>query len=233
MTGAAGEAAPGQERRDLALVLAGLALLLGWEASGLDLAVMRLVADGGGFAWRDHLLTRGLLHEGGRWLAGAMLALLVLNLRWPLVPGPARGERWAWLAGTLASLLLVSTLKSWSTTSCPWDLAAFGGVAHYVPHWRLGIADGGPGRCFPSGHASAAFAFVGGYFVLRRHSPARARRWLAAVVGCGLLFGAAQTLRGAHYPSHTLWTAWLCWVTGWLFAPRSLRRRRLTTAPAH
>ena len=24
----------------------------------------------------------------------------------------------------------------------------------------------------------------------------------------------AQTLRGAHYPSHTLWTALICWVIG-------------------
>ena len=25
------------------------------------------------------------------------------------------------------------------------------------------------------------------------------------------VLGAAQTLRGAHYPSHTLYTAWICW----------------------
>ena len=32
----------------------------------------------------------------------------------------------------------------------------------------------------------------------------------------GLLLGLTQTVRGAHYPSHTLWTAWICWTTGWL-----------------
>ena len=28
----------------------------------------------------------------------------------------------------------------------------------------------------------------------------------------GLVFGLAQQIRGAHYMSHTLWTAWLCWT---------------------
>lgn len=33
---------------------------------------------------------------------------------------------------------------------------------------------------------------------------------LLATLLAGALFGLAQTLRGAHYPSHTLWSAWLC-----------------------
>ena len=39
------------------------------------------------------------------------------------------------------------------------ELAEFGGVAQHVSHWSLGVLDGGPGHCFPSGHASSAFAF--------------------------------------------------------------------------
>ena len=42
--------------------------------------------------------------------------------------------------------------------------------------------------------------------------------WLLAVGLCGLGLGLAQTLRGAHYPSHTLWTAAICWgisVASW------------------
>jgi membrane-associated PAP2 superfamily phosphatase len=26
----------------------------------------------------------------------------------------------------------------------------------------------------------------------------------------------AQQWRGAHFTSHTLWTAWVCWVVAWL-----------------
>lgn len=55
-----------------------------------------------------------------------------------------------------------------------------------------------------------------------------ARAWLLAVVLAGLLFGGAQFLRGAHAPSHTLWTAWLCWA----LSASLLGRRRLRRSPA-
>ena len=41
---------------------------------------------------------------------------------------------------------------------------------------------------------------------------ARARAWLLAVLGAGLLLGIGQLARGAHYPSHTFWTAGICWA---------------------
>ncbi len=28
------------------------------------------------------------------------------------------------------------------------------------------------------------------------------------------MLGVSQQLRGAHYMSHTLWTAWICWTVG-------------------
>ena len=85
-------------------------------------------------------------------------------------------------------------------------------MARYVSHWQLGVPDGGAGHCFPSGHAVTAFAFLGLYFLWRGHNLPRARAWLATVAVVGRLFGAAQLARGAHYPSHTLWSAWLCWA---------------------
>jgi membrane-associated PAP2 superfamily phosphatase len=36
-------------------------------------------------------------------------------------------------------------------------------------------------------------------------------RLLIGVLALGVLLGAVQTLRGAHYPSHTLWAGWMCW----------------------
>ena len=132
---------------------------------------------------------------------------------------PSRGERWRWIGVMLLCVVAVPAIKRFSATSCPWDLAEFGGVARYVSHWRLGLADGGGGHCFPSGHAVAAFAFFGLYFLWRDHDAQRARAWLAAVVVVGLLFGTAQLARGAHYPSHTLWSAWLCWTLCTLATP--------------
>ena len=85
-----------------------------------------------------------------------------------------------------------------------------------MPHWfMLTQSDGGSGRCFPAGHASAGFAFVSGYFAFRDTRASLARGWLAASFAAGLLLGLAQQARGAHFMSHTLWSAWVCWCTAW------------------
>ena len=203
---------PARTMHDLLLALLALALLLGWDASGLDLAVSRLVAGPHGFPLRDAWFTRVLLHEGGRLFGWLVLALLVVNVWRPLIAGPTRAERAGWLLVTLACMIAVPALKRVSATSCPWDLAEFGGVAMYVSHWQFGVSDGGPGHCFPSGHAVSAFGFLAGWFALRRHRPPLARLWLIAVMTLGIACGATQLVRGAHYASHTLWTAWLCWT---------------------
>jgi membrane-associated PAP2 superfamily phosphatase len=195
----------------------GLLLLLGWDASGLDLQAARWFGGAQGFAWREHWLLSAVLHTGGRWLGLAVLGWLAVGLVWPagvfkpLSLRLGRGQRLWWLLATLACAALVPAIKALTLTSCPWDLAEFGGAAQYVSHWRIGVRDGGGGHCFPSGHATSAFALLSGWFVLRGATPRAARIWLAAVVMLGLLFGGAQLLRGAHYPSHTLWTGWLCW----------------------
>lgn len=206
---------PSLLRRDAAVSLLGLGLLLGWEASGLDQVVSGWFGSAGGFAWRDAWLTSTLLHGGGRlvaWLLLTLMAVDALRPRWLPQRGPSRAERRCWLGVTLVCLVLVPALKRTSSSSCPWDLAPFGGIAAYVPHWRLGVVDGGPGHCFPSGHAVAAFAFFSGYFLWRDYRSNAARRGLAAVCLAGGVFGAVQVVRGAHFVSHVLWSAWICWV---------------------
>ncbi len=222
---------------DLGTLLAAGASLLAWDASGWDLAIARWVGSSAGFAWRDAWWTSRLMHDGGRWAAWALLlALVVAAWRTPatLARGPSRADRWRWLAVMLACVIAVPALKRFSSTSCPWDLAEFGGLARYVSHWHFGMLDGGPGHCFPSGHAVAAFAFFGMYFMWREHDPRRARAWLAGVGLAGLAFGTAQLLRGAHYPSHTLWSAWLCWAISAAAAqlPRRAHLVRQQTQPA-
>jgi membrane-associated PAP2 superfamily phosphatase len=198
--------------RDLATCLGLLVPLLMWDLTSWDLVIMRAIASPSGFAWRDHWLTTVVLHEGGRLAGWIVLGGLVWQLRRPLPFAhdlPAADRRW-WLATSLLCLAAIALLKHASLTSCPWSLAEFGGVARHVSHWRLGVADGGSGGCFPSGHASAAFSFLSGYFALRERYPTAARCWLVGVIALGVVFGFGQTLRGAHYPSHTLWTAWFC-----------------------
>ncbi len=211
-------------RRGLLIALVSLAALLLWDLAGWDLAVVRLFADARGFPLRDHWITAGLLHQGGRWLTTGLAVMMLVNAVRPLWPGLTRRERWGAVALTAVSLILIPLLKQGSTTSCPWDLAEFGGVARYVSHWRFGVLDGGPGHCFPSGHASSAFAFFSLFFMLRRAYPAQARAALTTVLVLGTLYGMAQLARGAHYPSHTMWTAWICWTLAVIAAP-ALRAR--------
>lgn len=195
-------------------VLCGLLALLAWDASGADLWVMRQVGSAAGFAWRDSWFTASLIHQGGRLLSWVVMVFIVLANLLPgrLLPRLTRRERVQWLVVTVVCLLVVSLIKRVSLTSCPWDLAEFGGAAQYVSHWALGRHDGGGGHCFPSGHASAAFAFLSGGWVLARAYPRLGRAWVATVIGLGVVYGAGQMLRGAHYPSHTMWTAWICWA---------------------
>lgn len=216
-------------RRDLAWTLLGLLLLLLWETSGLDPVVAGWYGSATGFAWRDSGWTRSVLYEGGRLTAALLLVGMAIGAaRPPRAAGPARSERLCWLALTISCLLLVPTLKHFSLSSCPWDLALFGGHVPYVPHWRLDLADGGPGHCFPSGHAVSGFAFVPLYFLWRRHDRRVARAWLAAALLLGAAAGWTQLARGAHFPSHTLWSGWLCWTlsaaAAWAVERRGLRR---------
>jgi len=133
---------------------------------------------------------------------------------------------------------VVALVKQFSPTSCPWALELFGGQARHVSHWLgwlsgLGLgdgADGGPGRCFPAGHASIGFAFIGGWFALRPYAPRLATLWLAVSVLVGVTLGLAQQLRGAHFMSHTLWTAWLCWAVGFA-VDAALRRLGADVSP--
>ncbi len=203
--------------RTLRWTLAGLLLVLAWDASGLDLALAHWSGSADGFALRSNWFLLQIAHEGARrlaWLAVLGLTLCVWRPVGVLRRLPhARREQL--VAGIFMSLIVISALKYISDTSCPWDLAEFGGLARHVSHWALGQADGGSGHCFPAGHATTGFALLSGYFALRRHAARAACIWLATALVLGLAMGLAQQMRGAHFMSHTLWTGWLCWLTAW------------------
>lgn len=208
-------------------------VLAGWDLLGQDLALARWFGGTTGFAYRDHWLFSGVLHQGARRVAWTLQLGLVIAIWWPVGPMRllSRRERAHLLIATLVTLLLVWLLKNRSLTSCPWELSEFGGVASYVSHWNWGVPDGGAGKCFPAGHASAGFGFLTGYFWLRDKSSRAALVWLAITLLAGTLIGLAQQVRGAHYMSHTLWTAWVSWViagSAYLLLEHTRLRRWLT-----
>lgn len=202
--------------------LLGLVLTLLWDAAGLDLWVMQRLGSPQGFALQHNWWLDTVLHQRARQLAWVIFAALALMVWWPrgFFRSLPRHQRAEMLLGVLLGLVLISTAKHFSLTSCPWDLQLFGGVATYQSHWLWGVSDGGAGKCFPGGHASAALAFLAVPLSLltSTHRQDRQTGWLglAAVLLAGAVLGAAQTLRGAHYPSHTLWTALICWAVALL-----------------
>ena len=198
----------------------GLALVLAWDLSGLDLRLAGLAATPAGFPLRNHWLLTTVLHDGARQLSAVLaLALAVATVR-PYGPFHALStRRRVWLLATVISgMLVVASIKRFTLTDCPWELSAFGGTLPFVSHWDWGVMAGGkPGHCFPAGHASAAFAWVAGWFAWPAGSRV-GRRWLLASLAAGLVLGVAQQVRGAHFLSHTLWTAWICWTWAWVLS---------------
>ena len=194
------------------ILAALLALAVGWDASGLDLAFARLAGTASGFPLHDDWLFSRALHEGGRLAAWLFATALCLAVWWPLGPLARLSQaRRVQLAATpLLAALAVSLWRLASGSSCPWELADFGGIAHYASHWSL-RPDGGSGHCFPATHAVAGFSFTGGYFAWRPQSPRAARLWLAGAWMAGILLGLAQQWRGANFMSGTLWSAVICW----------------------
>lgn len=220
------------------LTAAALYLVVWWDYLRIDAEVMLLIGTPEGFPLRHNIWLEAIGHDGAR-----NLALLLLLLLWlAVIRSPralsvfTRGERLYMALATSLCALLIGVLKQVSVVSCPWDQVAFGGSAHWVPHWAWWVTtDGGPGGCFPGGHASSAFAFIAAAWpglASRRGSPRW--RWGARVLwvalASGLVLGTVQTLRGAHPPGHTLWTAWLCWcASGLLYAAFM---KATATAPA-
>jgi len=192
------------------LALAALAIWLVLVRGGLDFALTALAysPQAHGFPLRDAWLTEQIGHKQLKHL-GALL--------WFALVGVAIGSRtWrrealhAALGAALAATL-VTTLRGLSAHSCPWDLAMYGGSGQWFEIFAEVPADPGPGRCLPSGHASSGFALISLYFALRDAHPRLARWGLALALTIGLLALADQVARGAHFASHSLWTAWVAW----------------------
>lgn len=210
------DALPGRfSHRQLFALLCSFLLLALWDATSGDLVTARWFGTVQGFPLKEHWFWSGVLHDLARPVPWMVEIALILSIWWPMkaLRPLAQARRVQLALSTLVSLLLVSYIKMHSTSSCPWALQDFGGTATYLSHWAWGVRDGGAGVCFPAGHASGGFAFLGGYFVFSHGFPRAAKRWLLGALAAGLVLGLAQQVRGAHFMSHTLWTAWLCWLS--------------------
>ena len=190
--------------------------LVGLEATSIDLALARLSYDAQShtFPLREHFITTRVSHDGVK-VASALVFAWILIAMWKpigLLSRLERPRRVYLFVAVAACLLAVASLKRASALHCPWGLLEFGGAHAYLRLFDT-VPDGWQrGSCFPAGHALSAFAYIGGYFAWRDVDHRIARAWLIAVLVVGAWAGVSQQLRGAHFLSHTLWTAWLAWT---------------------
>ena len=113
----------------------------------------------------------------------------------------------------LISTTAISILKSYSMHGCPHSLVAYGGDLPYLQLFDAlpnGVA---MGKCFPGGHASGGFALMAFYFAFSDVQPKFARMMLVVSLCLGFVMGWTQMMRGEHFLSHNLWSAWLVWAT--------------------
>lgn len=202
------------------------------------------------FPWRETPLLSGFMHTGLKnvsvalWF-GVFLVLLIARIRPGLLPAAWRsfasshqGAAVYILCTSLVASLLVAWLKSLSAHSCPWDLSGLGGQFSFFPLGlkpdSAALAMGlGPGQCFPSGHASVGWMWLGVFFLpalstgLKRSPVGVSLRLLqGTVLVFGLTVSLVQLVRGAHFASHVLATACVCWCVAWLgfYLAQSVRR---------
>jgi phosphoglycerol transferase MdoB-like AlkP superfamily enzyme/membrane-associated PAP2 superfamily phosphatase len=213
-------------------VLAGLLLAFAYPLTGWDRLWIAPFFDAQtqAFPLRNHAGLEAVLHQG---LRNLMIIVSLLALagglvgyglkRWPRASTQATLLAFDWLkahrrsllwvfVGMLISTTVVSVLKHFSLHDCPWNLQEYGGTQPYIALFGSLPAGVAAGHCFPGGHASGGFALLAVYFAFR-DSQARLAKWgwiLALLFGSVMAY--TQMVRGAHFMSHNLWTAWLVWI---------------------
>lgn len=145
-------------------------------------------------------------------VASCMIALCLLGFLLPHLKPQRRLLLFLSLALTLAPLAVV-LLKAASARHCPWSLQEYGGFARHLSLFDAAPPDFSPGHCFPGGHAAAGFCLLAFYFAglaLGNRRLARAGLWGGLTAGMAL--GLVRVAQGAHFLSHILWSALVCWL---------------------
>jgi len=200
-----------------ALVPAAAALLI-VEQFHIDWWVSSLFFDPelGRFPLRDDWFLEKVMHVGVKnavvavgllvlaaWIASFRLRLLV---KWrPLL-------LFLFVAMVLSSSA-ISLIKSASGKHCPFDLEQYGGTVPFaglLERLPQGVTSR---KCWPGGHASAGFCLFAFYFAALKLGRRRmAAAMLAGSLLLGLVLGMGRVAQGAHFVSHNLWSALICWM---------------------
>jgi membrane-associated PAP2 superfamily phosphatase len=204
--------------RHLAPVLPAVAILLVLETTTLDSTISGWFFDpvAGVFPLR---YSHALEVVGHQWARKAVVgvgcfifALWLLSCALPELKPHRRLLLFLSLAMAFAPLT-VAVLKATSVRHCPWSLQEYGGIAAHLSLFASPPHGSPPGHCFPGGHASAGYCLLAFYFA--GYALGNQRMAAAGLLGgltAGTAFGMARVAQGAHFLSHNLWSAFVCWL---------------------
>jgi membrane-associated PAP2 superfamily phosphatase len=178
------------------------------------------------FPLKNDSFLDNVMHKGLRNLmiviSLTMLGLWIFGLKiWSSVSKNLNDIHWLkvyhrqylWIfVAMVISTSAISVLKHLSIHSCPWDIMAYGGKEPWIPLFGNLPTGAKSGHCFPGGHASGGFALIAIYFGFRDSLPKLAKAGLIFGMVFGFAMGWGQMMRGAHFMSHNLWTAWIVWM---------------------
>lgn len=199
----------------LGLASTWLMLVFIYPQSGLDFAITNMYFDASVFYLKHDAFLVHVMHDGLKILIFLIAALLIglwaISFKYTQIQHIRRQLLWAFV-GMLISTMLVLTIKNLSVHSCPDKLIMYHGTKPYFELIDTFTSSPLAGHCWPGGHASAGISLLAIYYAFKESHVGIAN--LALVMGLLLWFlmGWAQIMRGLHFLSHNLWTAWIVWL---------------------
>ncbi|MBT3178300.1 MAG: phosphatase PAP2 family protein [Desulfobacula sp.] len=202
----------------LLLILFGIVL----EYSGFDIWWIKHFYDDQSRSWpfRGHWLFDTVIHDWGRYFNICMAALWLICFVSTFFIAKFKKHKKIlvyFLTASLAGPLIVGIGKHSTHIFTPWELEIFSGTLPYI---RLfdSVPIGAPiGEAFPAGHASGGYAYFSLYFLLLHIGSPYKKYGFFFGLGLGLIFGIGQQVRGAHFPSHDLFSMVICWYATLIF----------------
>jgi membrane-associated PAP2 superfamily phosphatase len=198
-------------------LLIAVPLLIALQGFDLDRAVTDFFYDpiGHQFPLKNNQWLTRVFHDGIKWAVVALAVGLLAGWLLSFVSTSWQPAR-QWLLWVFVAMALsastVALVKHFSHHACPYDLQIYSGKAPRLGFFEAMPEGMLPGRCWPGGHASTAFSLFGFYFAARHAGRRRlAMGLLGFVIVLGVILSFVQVMRGAHFLSHQVWTAIICW----------------------
>lgn len=183
-----------------------------------------------GFMYKHAFLYETVFHLYAKhaltvlWIGLLLLACLPARLFHIRISASTRYKlRWVVLIAAI-NAITVSLLKHQMPHACPWDVTRYGGDLPWAPTFSAHPAMEA-GHCFPAGHATSALWLAALGLLWLPQSPRKALLVTLSGLAVGFGLGWAQQIRGAHFLSHTLSSAWL--MCGWLLLVITFSKSRI------